>query len=133
LVSQFVIGEILFDGVAKVPAQVQLLEGVASVEVSFLRASGQGGTRMDGSLQSLRCQDPSHEEPALSCDAASGSVELAEKCHVTLRCPKMEVNTTESFLLRCKSLGWTLFFLMVSGREHAMFGVRKRILGAGRL
>lgn len=88
---------------------------------------------MDGSLQSLRCQDPSHEEPALSCDAASGSVELAEKCHVTLRCPKMEVNTTESFLLRCKSLGWTLFFLMVSGREHAMFGVRKRILGAGRL
>ncbi|CAL1126400.1 unnamed protein product [Cladocopium goreaui] len=92
--------------------QVQLLEGVASVEVSLLRASGQGGTRMDGSLQSLRCQDPSHEEPALSCDAASGSVELAEKCHVTLRCPKMEVNTTESFLLRCKiAVDYILDFL----------------------
>ena len=102
------------NGFSGTVGQVQLLEGLASVEVSRLRAngaSGQGGIRMDGSLQSLRCQDPSHEGPAaLSCDAASGSVELAlDQCHVTLSCPKVEVNTTEDFLLRCKTLGWTSF------------------------
>eukprot|EP00435_Cladocopium_sp_Y103_P053366 s610_g17.t1 len=94
--------------------QVQLLEGVASVDVLRLRASGQG-SRVDGSLQSLRLQDPSLSgpvEPAFSCDTASGSMELGEKCHVTLRCPKMEVNTTESFLLRCKiAVDYMLDFL----------------------
>ena len=59
---------------------------------------------------SLSCNDPSHDGHAIHLpepfSAVYGKSATSDRISLVFACPMMEVNTTETFLLRCKKLAW---------------------------
>ena len=80
-----------------------MLDSMAIVKLCNLRSSL--GAAIVTASCSFQCLDAEGgATPALRSDIMDATVEL-EKKQVTLRCPELEVNTTESFLMQCKNLG----------------------------
>ena len=73
---------------------------------------------------SLSCNDPSHDGHAIHLpepfSAVYGKSATSDRISLVFACPMMEVNTTETFLLRCKKLAWEeVEFEKLDGRNPA--------------